>query len=71
MENNQCCQNVYVANSTDVDKEVVNNILTKLNLFIRRYRTRKQLEKLSPEQLRDVGLSREQVLEESQKPFWK
>lgn len=71
MENNQYCQNVYVVNSASIDKELVNNILTKISLFIRRYQTRKQLEKLSPEQLRDVGISAEQVIEESQKPFWK
>ncbi len=71
MENNQCYQNISVTNSTNDEKEIVNNILIKLSLYIRRYQTRKQLEKLSPEQLRDVGLSAEQVIEESQKPFWR
>lgn len=35
-----------------------------------RYRTRKQLEKLTAEQLRDVGITPEQAREEATKPFW-
>ncbi|MCX2896533.1 DUF1127 domain-containing protein [Pseudomonas mandelii] len=40
-------------------------------LFWRRVHTRKALLELTPEQLRDIGLSREQALEEGLKPFWR
>ncbi|MCU1749799.1 DUF1127 domain-containing protein [Pseudomonas sp. 6D_7.1_Bac1] len=44
--------------------------LGRWGLFWHRLRTRKALLELSPEQLRDVGLSREQAREEGLKPFW-
>ncbi len=71
MENNQLCQNIYVANHSSIDSKIINNILTKFELYVRRYNTRKQLKKLSIEQLCDIGISAEQVLKEVQKPFWK
>jgi len=50
-------------------------ILSKLTSYWRRYHThyatRRQLASLSDEQLDDVGISREQALLESRKPFWK
>ncbi|EXF91843.1 hypothetical protein HK44_013635 [Pseudomonas fluorescens HK44] len=45
--------------------------LGRWGLFWHRLHTRKALLELSPEQLRDVGLSREQVREEGLKPFWR
>jgi uncharacterized protein YjiS (DUF1127 family) len=39
-------------------------------LLWHRLHTRKTLLELTPEQLRDVGLSREQAREEGLKPFW-
>ncbi|WP_248799161.1 DUF1127 domain-containing protein [Pseudomonas sp. MWU13-2105] len=43
----------------------------RMGLFWHRLRTRKTLLELTPEQLRDVGLSREQAREEGLKPFWR
>lgn len=40
-------------------------------LFWHRLHTRKALLDLTPAQLKDVGLSREQALEEGLKPFWR
>ena len=37
---------------------------------INRYRSRQQLLDLPQERLDDIGLTREQALEEAQKPFW-
>lgn len=45
--------------------------LGRWGLFWHRLHTRKALLELSPEQLRDVGLSREQAREEGLKPFWR
>ncbi|MHC8303329.1 DUF1127 domain-containing protein [Pseudomonas sp. PB3P13] len=45
--------------------------LSRWGLFWHRLHTRKALLELTPEQLRDVGLSREQAREEGLKPFWK
>ncbi|AXA57971.1 DUF1127 domain-containing protein [Pseudomonas thivervalensis] len=45
--------------------------LSRWALFWHRLHTRKALLELTPEQLRDVGLSREQAREEGLKPFWR
>ncbi|WP_223413574.1 MULTISPECIES: DUF1127 domain-containing protein [unclassified Pseudomonas] len=45
--------------------------LSRWSLFWHRLHTRKALLELTPEQLRDVGLSREQAREEGLKPFWR
>lgn len=39
--------------------------------FWRRVRTRRQLMELSDEQLRDIGISREQAKLEAMRPFWR
>ena len=43
----------------------------RMALFWHRLRTRKTLLELTPEQLRDVGLSPDQAREEGMKPFWR
>ena len=45
--------------------------LSRWDLFWHRLHTRKALLDLTPEQLKDVGLSREQAREEGLKPFWR
>jgi uncharacterized protein YjiS (DUF1127 family) len=45
--------------------------LGRWGLFWHRLHTRKALLVLSPEQLQDIGLSREQAREEGLKPFWR
>ncbi|MCL6704871.1 DUF1127 domain-containing protein [Pseudomonas sp. SAICEU22] len=45
--------------------------LSRWGLFWRRLHTRKALLDLSTEQLRDIGLSREQARAEGLKPFWR
>lgn len=45
--------------------------LSRWGLFWHRLHTRKALLDLTPEQLRDIGLSREQAREEGLKPFWR
>ncbi|ALI01228.1 DUF1127 domain-containing protein [Pseudomonas sp. FW306-02-F02-AA] len=45
--------------------------LGRWGLFWHRLHTRKGLLELSPEQLRDVGLSRAEAREEGLKPFWR
>jgi uncharacterized protein YjiS (DUF1127 family) len=45
--------------------------LSRLGLFWHRLHTRKALLDLTSEQLRDIGLSREQAREEGLKPFWR
>lgn len=45
--------------------------LGRMALFWHRLRTRKILLELTPEQLRDVGLSPDQAREEGIKPFWR
>lgn len=45
--------------------------LGRWGLFWHRLHTRKILLELTPEQLRDVGLSREQAREEGLKSFWR
>ncbi|MBC3205926.1 MULTISPECIES: DUF1127 domain-containing protein [unclassified Pseudomonas] len=45
--------------------------LSLWGLFWHRRHTRKALLTLTPEQLKDVGLTREQAREEGLKPFWR
>jgi len=45
--------------------------LSRWGLFWHRLHTRKALLALTPEQLRDVGLTQEQAREEGLKPFWR
>lgn len=45
--------------------------LSRWGLFWHRLHTRKALLELTPEQLHDIGLSREQAREEGLKPFWR
>ena len=40
-------------------------------LMLHRWTTRRALLEMSPEQLKDIGLTREQALEEGLKPFWR
>ncbi|KAB0497767.1 DUF1127 domain-containing protein [Pseudomonas vancouverensis] len=45
--------------------------MSRWDLFWHRLHTRKALLALTPEQLKDVGLTREQAREEGLKPFWR
>ncbi|WP_137807183.1 DUF1127 domain-containing protein [Pseudomonas sp. G(2018)] len=45
--------------------------LSRWGLFWHRLHTRKALLMLTSEQLKDVGLTREQAREEGLKPFWR
>lgn len=45
--------------------------LSRWGLFWHRLHTRKALLELTPEQLRDIGLTREQARTEGLKPFWR
>ncbi|WP_347902698.1 DUF1127 domain-containing protein [Pseudomonas purpurea] len=45
--------------------------LSRWALLWHRLHTRKALLELTPEQLDDIGLSREQAREEGLKPFWR
>ena len=45
--------------------------LGRWGLFWHRLHTRQALLELTPEQLRDIGLSRKEALEEGLRPFWR
>ncbi|WP_223471332.1 MULTISPECIES: DUF1127 domain-containing protein [unclassified Pseudomonas] len=45
--------------------------LSRWALFWHRLHTRQALLELTPEQLRDIGLTRQQALEEGLRPFWR
>jgi uncharacterized protein YjiS (DUF1127 family) len=45
--------------------------MSRWDLFWRRVHTRKALLRLTPDQLKDIGLTRAQALEEGVKPFWR
>jgi len=49
----------------------ISGIYQLVQLWLRRSSTRNQLKILSDDQLLDVGLSREDVLNETKKAFWK
>nr|WP_232846225.1 DUF1127 domain-containing protein [Amphritea pacifica] len=39
--------------------------------WLQRYRSRRLLLRLDREQLKDIGVTREEALEEAGKPFWR
>lgn len=45
-------------------------LLTLLLSWLRRARSRRELAGLSDAQLRDVGLNRDMIKREAEKPFW-
>jgi uncharacterized protein YjiS (DUF1127 family) len=45
-------------------------LVEQLRIWLRRARERRELAELSDAQLRDVGLSRNTVKREVEKPFW-
>lgn len=45
-------------------------VISSVSLMAARHRQRRQLKRLDEWRLKDVGLSRDQVLEEAAKPFW-
>jgi uncharacterized protein YjiS (DUF1127 family) len=45
--------------------------LNRWDLFWHRLHTRKALLALTPDQLKDIGLTREQARDEGLKPFWR
>ena len=45
--------------------------LKKTKRYYATYQQRQELSRLSDAQLQDIGISRQQALEESSKPFWK
>ncbi|MFT7673961.1 MAG: hypothetical protein ACI845_002377 [Gammaproteobacteria bacterium] len=51
--------------------ELVKILLSHINFLKARQRTRRQLLNLDNTALEDVGISREEALEEGSKPFWK
>ncbi|MBR9868257.1 MAG: DUF1127 domain-containing protein [Oceanospirillales bacterium] len=42
-----------------------------LQCWLQRYRSRRMLLQLDREQLKDIGITREEALEEVRKPFWR
>ena len=51
-------------------QETASTIWTLFNLMLERAHQRRQLAQLSTAQLLDMGITREDATEESNKPFW-
>jgi uncharacterized protein YjiS (DUF1127 family) len=46
-------------------------LISKINLWHMRYRTRQELARFSDQMLQDIGVSRYDANQEADKPFWK
>ena len=63
--------------SSHLQKQSLNSVFSFrlliewFDLALQRYQQRKQLVKLDDRLLKDIGISREQVSHEVNKPFWK
>lgn len=69
-----CSQELAAGQNHGMREAVMRNApscLSRWGLFWHRLHTRKALLNLTPEQLRDVGLSQEQARDEGLKPFWR
>ena len=65
---------VELKDKTDVhSSHAVENVAwyKQLNMMASRAKQRRQLLSLSDERLDDIGVTRAQVIEEANKPFWK
>lgn len=54
----------------DVRQRKSNGVLLLLKMWLRTYRTRRDLKAASEHLLKDVGLSPEQAQYEARRPFW-
>ena len=52
-------------------KSSFDRLMKRLEIYAQRARTRRQLFELKDYALKDLGLTRQQALEEAQLPFWK
>lgn len=68
--NNQHLTWMKVPETTTL-RQRIRMIMEKINLWIKRYRSRQQLARLDDRMLSDIGLSRADVYAETDKPFWK
>ena len=48
----------------------IKDTLLLITLYQHRYKSRQLLRKLDGEQLKDIGLTKEQALKEANRPFW-
>ncbi|MBN0987234.1 DUF1127 domain-containing protein [Amphritea sp. ZJ14W] len=62
-----------VSNQIDVkrDSKEILDYLAVWQRWLQRYRSRRLLLRLDREQLKDIGVTREEALEEAGKPFWR
>ena len=49
----------------------IQSAFSRLNKTIEKHLQRQKLAKLTTEQLRDIGITRAQAIEEARKPFWR
>jgi len=49
----------------------LSDVAEMVSVWLRRSRTRRRLAELEDRELRDIGVSRAQALDESKKPFWR
>ncbi|WP_433737831.1 DUF1127 domain-containing protein [Pseudomonas putida] len=61
----------HESGAREVNRRNVPRGLSRWDLFWHRLHTRKALLSLTPDQLKDIGLTREQAREEGLKPFWR
>ncbi|MGV8916767.1 MAG: DUF1127 domain-containing protein [Pseudomonas sp.] len=58
-------------NSIQMSRPVVSPATSRLGMFFHRWATRKTLLDLDDDQLRDIGITRQQARAEGLKPFWR
>jgi uncharacterized protein YjiS (DUF1127 family) len=62
----------YAADSREkTGRHVLSRLFHTLELWLSRRQGRRELGSLDDRQLKDVGISREAVLREARKPFWR
>lgn len=55
---------------TKQEDKIIRKLLNKINLWRQNSRTRATLATLDNDALKDIGISRVDALQESNKPFW-
>lgn len=54
----------------EISRKSYTSVKNGLRFWYRNWRTRKQLLALSSQDLKDIGITRVDALQEAQKPFW-
>ena len=61
----------HASSGAKTDRHMLSSLVSTIEIWLIRWRGRQELSSLDDEQLKDVGITREDVFREASKPFWR